>query len=114
MAGWNAFLLWPTNTKKVRNLRNPVLIVLGFHAYVSYGIKSCSDPWLRVLSSVAQNSTPPRFVNSQLIAFSKFLILLRLKVYFLTCMAPQARLSLSANRLFTVSWAFMFVVDLPV
>ena len=75
MAGWNAFLLWPTKTKKVRNLRDPVLIALGLHAYVSYGIKSRSDPWLRVLSSVVRNSTPPRFVNSQLIAFSaKFLI----------------------------------------
>ena len=34
MAGWNAFLLWPTNTKKLRNLRDPGLIALGLHAYV--------------------------------------------------------------------------------
>ena len=33
-----------------------------------------------------------------------------MKGYFLTCMAPLARLKLSANRLFTVSWAFVFVV----
>ena len=35
MAGWNAFLLWPTNTKKLRNLRDPGLIALGLHAYVT-------------------------------------------------------------------------------
>ena len=52
---------------------------------------------------------PPRFVNGRLGAFCKFLILLRLKRYFLTCMAPLARLSL-----FTVSRAFMFVVYLLV
>ena len=32
--------------------------------------------------------------------------------YFLTCMASLARLKLSTNRLFTVSWAFVFVVVL--
>ena len=33
-----------------------------------------------------------------------------MKGHLLTCMAPLARLKLSANRLFTVSWAFVFVV----
>ena len=45
-------------------------------SWVCYGIKSFSDPWLRVLSFVVRNS-PPRFVNSQLVAFCQFLILLR-------------------------------------
>ena len=47
-------------------IRDPVLIALD------YGIKFRPDPWLRVLSSVIRNSTPPRFVNSQLVAFCQF------------------------------------------
>ena len=65
-------------TKKY--IRDPVLIALGF-ACVCNGIKSRSDPWLRLLSAAVRNSTPPRFVNSQLVAFCQFLVLLsRLEV----------------------------------
>ena len=56
-------------------LRDPVLIALGFHAYVT-GSNPVLTPGCE-FSSIVQNSTPPRFVNSQLVAFCQFLILLR-------------------------------------
>ena len=58
---------------------------LAYHSFlhcvrfscVCYRIKSPFEPWLRVLSFFVRNPTLPRFVNSQLVAFCQFLILLR-------------------------------------
>ena len=72
------FLTFPIclNSQETKNyIRNPELIALGF-VCKGNGVKSRSDLWLRVLSSVVRNSTPSRFVNRQLVGVCQFVVLL--------------------------------------